>query len=216
VGQTVRERAEALIEVAHPDFRSELVASAKAKKYVLSGQRVPRPALSGEESRRVRLDSGTEVTLRLVRMSDEDALQDLLYRVSEESSYQRFFGHVSKPSHEELLCWADVDYDRSVALVATTPTPAGEEIVALGRYDTDPATRFAEVSLLVVDDWQSRGVGTALFRRLAEIARARGAAGFRADVLVHNARMLAIFDETGNPVESTLSGGVYRVKMPFS
>jgi acyl-CoA hydrolase/GNAT superfamily N-acetyltransferase len=215
-GKTVRERAEALIEVAHPDFRTELVATAKARKYVLPGQRVPRAPLPGEEPRRVKVESGADVTIRLVRMSDEDALQDLFYGISEESSYQRFLGHVTKPSHEELLRWADVDYDRSVALVATVSTPAGEEIVALARYDIDPATSFADVSLLVVDIWQSRGVGTAVFQRLAEIARARGAAGFRAEVLVDNARMLAIFNETGNPVESTLSAGAYRVKMPFS
>jgi acyl-CoA hydrolase/GNAT superfamily N-acetyltransferase len=215
-GKTVRERAEALIEVAHPDFRPELVAQAKARKYVLPGQRVPRGPLPGEEPRAVQLESGAEVTIRLVRMSDEDALQDLFYRVSEESAYERFLGHVSKPSHEELLRWADVDYDLSIALLATVATPAGNEIVALGRYEVDPATRFADVSLLVLDEWQGRGVGTAVFRRLAEIARVRGVKGFCGDVLVHNARMLAIFNETGNPVESTLSDGVYHVKMVFS
>jgi GNAT superfamily N-acetyltransferase len=215
-GKTVRERAQALIEVAHPDFRSELVAAAKARKYVLPGQRVPRAPPRGEEARSVQVESGAEVTLRLVRTSDEDALQDLFYRVSEESSYERFLGHVSKPSHDELLRWADMDHELSVALVATVPTPAGDEIVALGCYDVDPATRFAEVSLLVMDEWQGRGVGTTVFRRLAEIARARGAAGFTGDVLVNNARMLAIFNEAGHPVESTLSNGVYHVKMVFS
>jgi GNAT superfamily N-acetyltransferase len=114
------------------------------------------------------------------------------------------------------LRWADVDYDLSIALLATVATPAGNEIVALGRYEVDPATRFADVSLLVLDEWQGRGVGTAVFRRLAEIARVRGVKGFCGDVLVHNARMLAIFNETGNPVESTLSDGVYHVKMVFS
>jgi hypothetical protein len=145
------------------DFRSELVAAAKARKYVLPGQRVPRAPPRGEEARSVQVESGAEVTLRLVRTSDEDALQDLFYRVSEESSYERFLGHVSKPSHDELLRWADMDHELSVALVATVPTPAGDEIVALGCYDVDPATRFAEVSLLVMDEWQGRGVGTTVF-----------------------------------------------------
>jgi acyl-CoA hydrolase/GNAT superfamily N-acetyltransferase len=215
-GKTVRERAQALIEVAHPDFRPELVVAAKARKYVLPGQSVPRRTLPGEEDRSVRVDSGADLTLRLVRTSDEDALQDLFYRVSEESSYERFLGHVSKPSHDELLRWADMDHELSVALVATVATAAGNEIIALGCYDIDPATRLAEVSLLVADDWQGRGVGTAVFRRLAEMARARGVAGFTGDVLVNNARMLAIFNEAGYPVESSLSNGVYNVKMEFS
>ena len=44
----------------------------------------------------------------------------------------------------------------------------------MARYDVDPATRLADVAFVVRDDWQGRGVGTALMRRMREVARARG------------------------------------------
>jgi GNAT superfamily N-acetyltransferase len=83
------------------------------------------------------------------------------------------------------------------------------------RYDVTPATRFAEVSVVVADAWQRRGVGTALFRRLSALARERGVAGFTAQVLLSNTPMLGIFNESGLPVESVLEEGVYRIRMVF-
>jgi GNAT superfamily N-acetyltransferase len=214
-GKTVRERAEALIEIAHPDFRGELVAAGKARRFVLPAQVVPRQPPPGVEPRTVKLPSGLNICVRPLRPSDEDALQDLFYRISEQSSYERFLGHVGKPSHEELLEFADVDHDQGLALVATLTTERVEQLIALARYDLDPDTRLGEVSLLVLDSVQGLGVGTALFRRLAELARARGVAGLSADVLATNARMLAIFDESG-PVERSLANGIYHLTMRFS
>jgi GNAT superfamily N-acetyltransferase len=74
---------------------------------------------------------------------------------------------------------------------------------------------MAEVSLVVGDAWQGRGVGTALFRRHAKLARARGIAGLTADVLPTNVPMLALFSESGFPVESALDRGVCRVRLVF-
>ena len=54
-----------------------------------------------------------------------------------------------------------------------------------------------------------------LFRRLSRIGQARGVAGFTADVLVGNGRMLALFSNSGLRLESVLDQGVYRVRMSF-
>jgi GNAT superfamily N-acetyltransferase len=213
-GKTVRERAAALIEVAHPDFRTELVAQAKARKYVLPDQRVAQVPPRGEEPFVAELRSGP-ITIRPIRVSDEDALQDLFYKLSEDSSYQRFHAHVLPPGHEKMLGLVDLDHDRSVSVVAIHWGDAGEELIGMARYDVTLATGLAEVSLVVVDAWQSRGVGTVMFRRIAEVARARGVAGFHADVLSSNGRMLAIFNKSGLQVGSVLDQGSYRVDMTF-
>jgi GNAT superfamily N-acetyltransferase len=191
------------------------VAAAKARKYVLPDQLVPRVELPSEEPVVVVLESGARVSIRAIRISDEDALQDLFYRLSEESAYQRFLGHTRPPSHEELLRLVDTTFDDCSALVATVHGEAGEELVGMIRYDVTPATRFAEVSVVVADAWQRRGVGTALFRRLSALARERGVAGFTAQVLLSNTPMLGIFNESGLPVESVLEEGVYRIRMVF-
>jgi len=85
----------------------------------------------------------------------------------------------------------------------------------MARYDVDPATRLGDVALAILDSLQGKGLGTALFRRLVALGRARGLAGFSADVLVDNSPMLAIFNKSGLRVESQLDCGTYRVRMLF-
>ncbi len=83
------------------------------------------------------------------------------------------------------------------------------------RYDLNPATRLADVALVVLDGWQGKRVGTALFRRLLGVARARGVTAFTADVLCTNARMLRIFEKSGLRVTTELAAGVYGVTALF-
>jgi GNAT superfamily N-acetyltransferase len=213
-GKNVRQRAAALIEIAHPDFRAELVAQAKARKYVLPDQRLPRVPPRGEEPVAVEIEGGGAVTVRPIRLSDEEALRALFYQLSADSRYQRFHAHVPLPGHDELLRWVDTDHDDSVALVATA-NEGGEELIGMARYDFDRASGRADASVVVADAWQNRGVGTRLFRRLADVARARGVAGFRADVLADNGRMLAIFNKSGLQIATQLDHGTYHVNMAF-
>jgi GNAT superfamily N-acetyltransferase len=100
-----------------------------------------------------------------------------------------------------------------VALVVTTTS--GTEVVGLARYDVDPATRLADVAFVVADAWQNKGIGTALMTRLAEIGRARGVAGFTADVLATNSRMLDVFNRSGLDIQTELANGLWHVTLTF-
>jgi acyl-CoA hydrolase/GNAT superfamily N-acetyltransferase len=213
-GRNVRERSTALTEIAHPDFRGELIAHAKERRYVLPDQRAPRPCRAIED-KLVPLATGQSIRIRMLRMADEEILQDLFYRLSDESTYQRFMTHKTRHPHEELQNLVDVDQESSMALVATLEGTESRELIAMGRYDVDPATRYGDVALVVLDAWQGKGVGTGLFHRLAELGRSRGLVGFTADVLAGNGRMLAIFAKSGLRVETKLDAGVYRVIMRF-
>jgi RimJ/RimL family protein N-acetyltransferase len=155
------------------------------------------------------LRGGQHVEVRPARMSDETELQRMLYRLSDESVYRRFFGWKRAHPHEEMQNMVDLDYENAMGLVVTEPE--SNEIVALCRYDVDPATRLAEIAFTVRDDWQHRGVGTLLLRRMADIARARGLAGFSAEVLSSNAAMLAVFHKSGLKISSTLRDGVVEI-----
>ena len=163
----------------------------------------------------MRLGTGALVRIRPLHMADEDRLKELFYHLSSDSTYQRFMAHKKRHPHEEMLDLVDVDYESTMALVATHEGEESPELIAMARYDVDPATRLGDVALVVVDAWQGKGVGTLIFRRLAELARDRGVLGFTADVLVQNGRMLAIFNKSGLRVESVLEAGVYRVRMTF-
>jgi acyl-CoA hydrolase/RimJ/RimL family protein N-acetyltransferase len=210
-GKNIRERATALIEVAHPEFRAELLAAAKQRHYVFPDQRVPR-SLPGREIR-LTLSGGKVVRLRPLRLSDEEQLQDLFYRLSDESTYARFLGYKRRHPHQEMLELADVDQEHSQAYVVTREDEGCEELIAMGRYDVDVTTGLADVAFVVLDAWQNQGLGTALFERLIHDASEKGIRGFTADVHCKNARMLGIFRRSGLAYESALEGGVYHVRL---
>lgn len=213
-GKSIRERALALIEIAHPDHRAELLAGAKARHYVFPNQIAPRARYPWEQTRTARLASGETVLVRPARLSDEPALQGLFYRLSEESAYLRFMGHRRVFSHEEVQKLCNLDYASNMALVVC----AGEEredIVATARYDVDPTSGLADIGLVVLDAWQSKGIGTLLLARMAEIARARGLAGLSADVLSDNKVMLQLFQKSGLDVKLELRGGSYAITARF-
>lgn len=215
-GKSIRQRATALIDVAHPDFRRELVNAGKERHYVFADQSIPPGAVHEPEETTVTLKSGEKVRIRSVRMADEDELQALFYRLSDDSTYERFLCHKRCHPHEEMKNLVKVDNERCLALVAVLENGDVTDLVAMARYDVDPATELADVAFVVTDAWQGKGLGKAIFGRLLELALARGVAGFTADVLVGNGRMLAIFNQSGYRVESRLEEGVYRVRMQFA
>jgi GNAT superfamily N-acetyltransferase len=213
-GKSVRERTMALIEIAHPQFRPELVAAAKQRRYVFADQLVPKAGLPRDATARVRLANGAEVLVRPVRMTDEEPLQRLFYELSNDSTYRRFMSHHRVHPHEEMQELVNLDYENNMGLVVCAPD-RDDEIIAMARYDVDPATRLAEIAFVVRDDWQRKGLGTLLLRRMGEIARARGLPGFRADILAGNKPMLMVFHRSGLELRTRLEDGVYDVEAYF-
>jgi acyl-CoA hydrolase/RimJ/RimL family protein N-acetyltransferase len=212
-GRSVRERALALIEIAHPSFRPELLAQAKQRHFVFVDQRLPSAIYPWRAEHEEKLPDGGKLLVRPVRMSDVEPLQDLFYRLSNESARQRFLAHKAAYPHAEMQQLVDNDYVETLGLVAINQETG--EIVAMARYDMDPSTRFGDIAFAVRDDWQRRGVGSRLMRRMLEAARANGLLGFSADVLGGNRGMLMIFQKSGLRVQSQFDGGVYHLEMPF-
>ncbi|HVY32259.1 MAG TPA: GNAT family N-acetyltransferase [Polyangiaceae bacterium] len=205
-GKSIRERASALIEVAHPDFRVELLNEAKARHYVFPDH--PLPNLQPPQQAQVlTLQSGERVEIRPVRVSDEDALQDLLYRLSDESAFLRFFGHPVTHPHREVLRLVELDPTASVAFVARLVD--SDELLGIARADGIPYGRCAEIGVTVADAWQNRGIGAALLERLTEACRAMGFETLLAEVLPANGRMQRLlrrhdFTCSGDPLAPTL------------
>lgn len=212
-GKSVRERALALIDIAHPDHRGELLTQAKAKKYVFQDQREPR-LFTRVRSQPLTLPGGETVQIRPLRVTDERIVQDMLYRLSDDSTYQRFLAPKRCHPREDVSKFADFSDSENAALVATRNQDV-EELLALARYDVDPGTRLAEVALVVRDEWQGRGLGAALFRGLVALARQQGLRGFTADVLAANGRMLALFRHSGLVVTDSFADGVHHLEMTF-
>lgn len=214
-GRTIRERALALIHIAHPKFREQLMTEARERGFVYKDQFVSvslgEPELEDLEVH-YELHDGTPVTIRPVRPDDEDLIRELFYSYSPETVLHRFFRHVTELPHADLQRLITVDYRKDMILVASVPRGEGEMIVAVGRYHVDPASGAAEVAFSARDDWQHKGIGTRLFEKLVDIARHRGITQFHAEVMTENHPMIGLFHKCAlGPVRSELDHGVYRL-----
>jgi acyl-CoA hydrolase len=215
-GRSLAERAVALIEIAHPDVRSELLDAAIERGLVGPKQRLrSRTAYPVAQVRDVRLRDGREVCLRPTRTSDTRAMQDLFYRLSDEDRETRFLHKLSSLTDTAAQHLCSVDYEEEMAFVAVVGPSAHERIVAASCYYLSPATRLAEVAYMVDPDWQGVGLGGILHTGLVEYAREHGARGLTADVLLGNSRMMRIFKGGAHSLSVKTGAGVEELTMLF-
>ena len=163
----------------------------------------PRRALPGELS----LRDGTPAMIWPLLPTDGQALREMFRRLSPESRQRRFLSALSDLDDAMIQrLVGKVDGVHHIALVLVVLPPDGEEWpVGVARLVQDPADpASAEVAFTVADEWQGRGVGTALAealirRRPAEVTR------LRADVEAENLASLALLTRAGR-----MSSGVPR------
>ncbi len=213
-GKSIRQRALALINIAHPKFRNELIQAAKKRQYLLPDQ-IELPwdevVYPEELERSDTLHDGTEIFFRPVKPTDEPALSEMLYSLSRESVRTRYFTHTMTFPHKDVQKLTNIDYHQNLGIVGVVPGPAGEQIVAIAQYFLDPKTLRAEVAFIVQDYWQAKGMGSFLLDYITQIARSRGVKQFYAKVLPTNRPMLTIFHSTGYEVNTEFDGDAYSV-----
>jgi acyl-CoA hydrolase/RimJ/RimL family protein N-acetyltransferase len=214
-GKNIRERALALINIAHPDFREQLVQEAKLRKYIFVDQLPPLGVYPAELEKRVTLRDETEILLRPIKPTDERLEQEFLYSLSDETIYRRFFSSMGAWPHERVQYYTTIDYDTQMAVIAVVQANGEEQMIGVGRYVRDKDSDMAELALLVGDDWQGKGLGTILHNYLAQIAKGGNVGGFRAEILEHNKRALRVFTKIAGKVETKFENGVYTASYRF-
>ena len=148
---------------------------------------------------------GLEVLIRPIRPEDEPLMVRFHERLSERSVYLRYFHLIDldrRVSHDRLIRICFNDYDRDIALVAEHRNPdTGEhEILAVGRLRKIDATD-GELAVLITDEYQGRGLGTELSRRVVEIAKAEKLERVIAEILPENIHMQRVCRELGFRME---------------
>ncbi len=116
---------------------------------------------------------GTPVTLRPIRPEDEPLMVRFHETLSDRSVYFRWLhtlGLSQRIAHEQLVGMCFIDYDREMALVADFRNPQTEqdEIIGVGRLIKAHGANEAEVAILITDQFQRKGLGTELLRRLIQ------------------------------------------------
>lgn len=144
-----------------------------------------------------RFEDGTEVMIRPIRPEDERLIIRFHAKLSDQTIHQRYFHMLAldrRVSHDRLIRVCFGDYDREIALVAERRDlvePEGD-ILAVGRLSKAHLVNEAELALLIADDFQGRGLGTELARRLVEIARFENLERVTVDILAENVHMLEV------------------------
>lgn len=169
-------------------------------------------AVAGFAPRTLELEDGTKVHVRPIEASDEPLLHEAVAAMSERTVYFRFFTPLKRMPDALAHRLAVVDYHDRFAIVATTHRPNGKErILGVARYDRAAGTDVAETAVAVVDEFQRRGLGSALLAILAKVAREQAIKTFSLIVLPENQQMLGLLRKMGWIHQARLNGGVYEI-----
>ena len=217
-GKTIRERALALINIAHPKFRERLLQEAKELCYVYGDQMLPpiyEPLYPGQWETRQVFPGNIPISFRPIRPTDERALQEFFYSLPDQDVYYRFLSAMKVFPHRDTQSMCNIDYEHEMGIVAVTGEIGNETVIGLGRYILDQKSNLAEVDFTVRKEWQRHGIGSFLLKSLCDIAGSKGITGFTAYVLATNRRMLSVFYKAGYAVHSILRDSVYEIVFRF-
>jgi len=216
-GKNIRERAMALIGIAHPKFRKKLLEGAKKLSYVYKDQILPDEAAVYPEGFETTMTTkgGSELIVRPIRPTDEEMLSDMFYDLSDQTIINRFFSMLKSMPHRKLQQFCCVDYDSEISLVALTKEGVKQKVVGLGSYHLNPATHRAEIAFMMADAWQGKGIGTYMMQELVKIAKSKKIKGFTAEVFRDNVAMIALMHKAGVEPKSTIVNGSYLFTMDF-
>ena len=216
-GKNIRERAMALINIAHPKFRMELLEEAKRLSYIYVDQMItPEGVVYPEDLEAImNTKDGSELLVRPVKPTDEEMLSDMFYDLSDQTIINRFFSMLKSMPHRKLQQFCCIDYTNEMSLVAIAGSGPKQKIVGLGSYYLNPATQRAEIAFLVADAWQGKGIGTYMMRSLVKTSKSKNIKGLTAEVLRDNVAMIALMHKSGVPAKSTPAGGSYIFTMDF-
>ena len=120
--------------------------------------------------------------VRQLTTADRDRLAQAFARLSDRTRYLRFHAPKPKLSQRELTYFTEIDHITHEALVAVAPDD--ERLVGVTRYAPvhgEEAT--ADFAIVIADEWQGRGLGRELARRIVVEAHAAGVERLTASTL---------------------------------
>ncbi|SOC54442.1 acetyltransferase [Chromohalobacter canadensis] len=139
--------------------------------------------------------AGQRYGLRPIRPEDEGALVEMLRNSTPEDVRLRFFAAIKPFDHAFAARLTQIDYDREMAFVATSPGESA--IVGVVRLSADPDKEKAEFAIMVRSDKKGTGLGYRLMQQMIDYARESGIRQVFADVLRENHSMRQMAAELG-------------------
>ncbi len=216
-GKSFQERAMAMISIAHPDFRDELFFEAK-KMGLLSSDRTLHESLHGvypihlEETLEI---DGEQITVRPVKPVDERRIQEHFYNLDKDDVVARFFHEKTTFLKEEVEGVSQIDYVKDLTMVVIVGEFGFGRVVGIGEYLIDPATNVAEVAFSISKEYQKKGMGKILIKKLASAAMENDISGLVAYTSPNNRGMIKLFNQLTYKVSTFYDGDMLTLSCKF-
>ena len=212
-------------EIAEMDINPLAISDGKAyalnarivvdKEYVGNGPRYPHLVITPYPTRYVvpgRLPDGTEILLRPIKPEDEPLEHEFLATLSKDTMRRRFFSIPKNITHDMLITFCNIDYDREMAIVAEIKNGDKRKLAGIGRLVIEPDYRTGEFAVLIHDSFHGKGLGYKLADELIGIGEERGLDEIYGTVQSDNDKMLRVCRRLGFTTKS-LPDGTTRVTL---
>ena len=208
-GKSFQERAMAMISIARPEFRDELFHEAKEMglfsptRTLKEAARAVYPVKLEEEM----VLGGETVTIRPAKPVDERRIQEHFYNLEKEDVVSRFFRAKTSFLRDDVESMSLIDYMKSLTLVAIVGEFGFGKIVGIAQYYLQESGNLAEVAFSVSTEWQGKGLGKILMKKLGQAARENGISGLTAMTSPRNHGMINLFKSLPYEVKTLLEEG---------
>lgn len=153
-----------------------------------------------------KLSDGTEVLLRPIKPEDEPMIEQMLATMDEQSLRSRFYDGIPEFTHERLVRFTNIDYEREIAIIAEFTSGAQKRIIGVGRLIGEPARGAGEFTILVHNEFHGKGLGFKLVDVIIGIAEEKGFAQIAGAFTADNTRMRELTQALGFRVDEEADG----------
>ena len=217
-GKSLQERAMAMVSISHPDFRDELFYEAKKIGLISDARTLRESIIHGiypfqlEETMKI---DGEEVTLRPAKPVDERRIQEHFYNLDKTDIVSRFFHEKTSFVRDEAQGVSQIDYIKDLTIVALVGEFGFGRVVGIGEYLLDPEKNIAEVAFSISKEFQGKGLGKILLKKLFMAARENGIAGLVAYTSPTNKGMIKLFNTLPFKTKTFFDGDMLSLTCRF-
>ncbi|MBU2645262.1 GNAT family N-acetyltransferase [bacterium] len=212
-GSSIRERAQSLVDIAHPEDRQKLILQGKERNILYRDQLYSTDGARNypsEISQKWISRNSIEVRFRAIKLSDEERMRRFFYRFSEEDILFRYFTPIRSMPHWRVKEYVNVDHRKTLSIVGLIGDPGEGKIIAEGRYAVIGNSQTAEIALMVDQEYQRQGIATQLFKMLIQSANQRDVGKFSANVMTANSAVKRVFEKSGILYKTTMEDQTIR------
>jgi len=159
------------------------------------------------------MNNGEIAVLRAIRPEDEYMEKEMFGNFSERTQRFRFFQLIRDITHEQLIRYTQIDYDREIAIIAEVKKNGKKMMAGVVRLIADQYNETAEFAIVVADPWHNLGIGNKFTDYIQKIAEIRGIQKIYANVLSENHIMQHMFRKRGYTMTKVDDGYYAELKL---